>query len=171
MVAGYTVHTAFNPERVLRQTAAGQRRALVRAGALARGVAKRMFRRPRRVSLGEMTVEQRLAWDARLRRARRQGQPRPQRPWAKPKSGEPPASRSGRVKRLIKFAVEDDDVLVGPEKSGTGTVSLLEHGGTGMLPAWGGQRVPMRFHGNPFMAPTLDVVRPKLPELFRDCVR
>jgi hypothetical protein len=167
------IKTFFNPDAVLSAAEKGRLRALSGSGAMVRGFARRSLKRAPRKSLSDMTHEERIAWERKLRHARRTGKPAPRRPLANAKPGKPPYDKNRLVKDKIFFGLTDaaDDVVIGPVRFGQGTVDRLEKGGTATLPGFGGERVRMTFRGNPFMGPALDAALPKIPSLFQGIVR
>lgn len=167
------VKTFFNADAILSAAEKGRLRALSGGGALIRGIARRSFKRPPRMSLSSMTRAERIAWERRLRSARRKGEPTPKRPFAHAPKGKPPYNRTGAVKDKIFFGLNaaGDDVSVGAVLFKSGTVGLLEHGGDATLPGPGQQPVRMHFDGNPFMEPALEAALPKVPALFQGIVR
>ncbi|WP_146510779.1 hypothetical protein [Thalassoglobus neptunius] len=146
--------------------------ALKRAGALIMTIARRSIRKPRRVRIGELTNNQIERHERRIRRAKREGFPRPKLPYKHADPGEPPRSATGFLKKFILYGYDkiEEWVVVGPLKSKTGTVHLLEHGGTAQLPGFRGKIFTMDFKGNPFMRPAEEKARPKLPQLFQNAL-
>lgn len=148
----------------------GRLKALRKGGAITRTIAMRSIRKPKRLSIGEMSPGQRKRFRQLQARARRLGVAGPERPFQSAKPGEPPRDKTGHLKRTIFFGYDKstDSVVVGPIAMFSRTAWALEHGGRVMLKGYGGQRVPMTFRGNPFMEPALRKVAPKLPEQFRN---
>lgn len=160
----------FDKPRVDRALSRARKYALSRSGALVRGFARKLIKPARRLSLGEMSPTQRRRHEQRLRHARKQGLPRPLRPLASARPGQPPRNKTGLLKNFIYFAFEParSSVVVGPVAlRNKRTAWLLEYGGSARLPASNGQRVQMRFRGNPFMRPALEQARPQIAALFR----
>jgi len=79
--------------------------------------------------------------------------------------GKPPHTREGQMKRAIVYAVEKErqDVVVGPDYAVVGPAGMAhEHGGRFR----GG-----RYERRPFMGPTLEKVRDRLPRMWAGSVR
>lgn len=168
------IDTFLDKERVLKAWDQGKIRALTRAGALVRYIARRSLRPPRRVSKAEMTPEALAAFEAAVKDAKKQGRPRPKRPLANSPSPKPPYNKTGLLKDHIYFGrnPKTDEMYVGPVAvGGLRTAWLLEHGGTANLKNSSGEWRRMRFRGNPFMWPALQEASPKIPPMFANVVK
>lgn len=166
--------TFFDQQAIIDKIGAAKAGALSTAGAMVRGFARRLIREPRRISLAEMTEEERAAFQASLRKARREGRPRPKRRFANAAPGKPPFNKSGLLKDNILFGYESrkQTVYSGPIMiGGLRTARLLEHGGRANLKGSDGKWKNMRFRGNPFMQPALEQAIPKIPPLFKDVLK
>ncbi|QDT30934.1 hypothetical protein [Thalassoglobus polymorphus] len=159
---------------------AGKIRSLKRGGGLVRTIARRSIKKSRRVALSEMSPRSQAIFknkQKKYRALKRKGKAGPygppKRPYKKAEPGEPPRSPSGFLKRFLFFGydVPNEEVIIGPIRSKTGTVRHLEHGGRATLPNSRGRRVPMTFKGNPFMKPALKTAAPNLPDQFKNSIR
>lgn len=179
--------TFFDRAAVMRAIPPARRQAFRHGGGLVRQIARRSIRKPRRLSLSEMSPAQQLHHKRLLLQRRkdknrgsrgrgRSGQPltaRPQRPWAPGVPGQPPRDRTGTLKKLIFFGYDTatERMLIGPAAAKSRTAGVLEHKGFATLSNGRGRKVVMYFRGNPFMRPALKVAAPSLPALFRNAVR
>lgn len=166
---GAHTRTFLDRPAVMRHLTRMQRQALARGGGLVRKIARDSIRPARRLSLAELSPDQRALYERRRTRARRKGRPPPKRPFAPGVPGEPPRNRTGLLKRLIFFGFDTaaQKMLVGPAAAGPRTAAALEYGGTASLPG-GRAKGLVRFAGNPFMRPALVRAAPKLTDPFRN---
>ena len=79
--------------------------------------------------------------------------------------GTPPHTRRGLIKRSLLFGVEKARrrVLIGPAHTFVG-LSMTAH-------EFGGKYKRQRYPKRPLMSPTLENVRPKLPELWKNAIK
>jgi len=165
----------FDRAKVVRAVNRARRKALSRVGAFVRTRARRSIRKPRQMTLAEMSPEQREQHEQRVRRARRRGRPRPKRPRAASKPGEPPRSPTGTLKKFLFFAFDQrtESVVVGPValngREGRDVPRTLEAGGTATLPD--GRRITIE--PRPYMGPALqgEVEAGTIPKQFRNSIR
>lgn len=92
--------------------------------------------------------------------------------------GKPPSSHTGLLKKFIYFGYEpdSDSVVIGPVKLNKpgAAPSVLEHGGKTLIHKRRRGRVVRRrvsIKPRPYMGPTLEKERPKLPKLWKNSVR
>lgn len=79
--------------------------------------------------------------------------------------GQPPHTRRGQLRRSIAYAVEKarQRVLVGPDAAFVGP--------SGAAHEFGGRIRRERFPKRPFMGPSLEKMRPRLPKLWANSIR
>ncbi|MCP4248091.1 MAG: hypothetical protein GY778_13675 [bacterium] len=167
----------FDSPKVKRAVGDATRRVLSQAGAFIRTTARRSMRKARQMRLSEMPDDQRRAYKRRARLAKVWGQPRPKKPLAPSKPGEPPRVRKGQIKRLLYFAWDPTrrSVVAGPERFKKGqTPHVLEYGGTSTVrrpSKYGWEKHRVYVKPRPFMGPALAKERPRLPRRWRNSVR
>lgn len=165
----------FDAPAVQRAVDRGTRRVLSRFGAFVWTKAKDLTNRPaRRMTLSEMTPEQRANHKRAVAIAKRKGRPVPKKPARPSQPGEPPRRVTGVLRRFLRFAFDDaaQSVVIGavPVPSRSGAQAPLEHGGKTTVKSRRGSR-RVRIAARPFMAPALERELPKLPGMWRDAVR
>lgn len=153
-------------QRIFAGVDKARHKALTRAGAMVRTVARRSLRKARRKTLAELTSDQRTVFEIQKRIAKREGTETPKRPFAPSLPGEPPRMRLGLLKRFLYFAYDSDSksVVVGPAKLTQfpgEAPSVLEFGGVSE-----GSRIEAR----PFMRPAEQVVRTQYVRLWKDAM-
>lgn len=132
----------FDRQKVISATDRGTRRVLSRFGAFVRQRARTSIRR-------------------------RKGTSAP---------GRPPHSHSGLLRRFIFFGYDPRkrSVVIGPtalSNSGGEAPSLLEYGGTTRIrDQRTGRSRTARYRERPYMGPSLEAERPKLPQMWRNSV-
>lgn len=149
---------------------------LSKAGAFIRTSARSSMRKARRKSDGELTAEEKRIFDLRLRiwKQNKDGSPRPKRPLAPSKPGEPPRIVTGLLKKFLFFAYDagSKSVVVGPARlngtSGTAPATL-EKGGSATI---GGRRKKtVRVAARPYMGPALAKNKAATVGLWKDSVK
>lgn len=137
-------------------------RGLSKWGAYSRRKVRRTLRKARQKTLAEMTSQERQRYRIRQEYAKRQGLPKPKRPLAPSKPGEPPRMRVGLIKKLMFFAYDPGNrsVVVGPAiiDNPTGAPETLEYGGFVETP-----NGRFRIEARPYMNPVFDEMVPQLP--------
>ena len=92
------------------------------------------------------------------------------------KPGQPPFSRSGKLKKFISFGYDPAkrSVVIGPErlfgKRKGDAPSLLEYGGTASVKI-GKKKRNARYSARPYMGPAFNKEQVKLPALWRDSIK
>lgn len=146
---------------------------LSKFGAFVRRAARSSIKKARQMPLSELSDEQRAAYKRRLAIATKQGKPRPKRPLAASKPGQPPRSRLGFLRDFIFFGYDADahSVVIGPARlngrAGPQALEALEEGGASTTPQ--GKRV--QIEARPFMGPALAKEEPKLPAMWANSVK
>jgi len=144
----------FDRATVRRRMDRRKRGLLSRAGSFIRTAAKSSLKRARQKSLGEMTAEERRAYEVRKGMTQRKGRRPPRRPERTSAPGKPPLlhMRPSPLKRLIYFAYDParDSVVIGPLRFGRAGAEALEYGG-----AVAARRRRVRVRARPFMRPAL----------------
>lgn len=173
---GYTVNQAkglfFDSDKVKSLTDAATRRNLGKSGGEVRKIARRSMRKARMKSRGDMTEREIRVFDLRVAQWKltKQG-PRPKRPLAASKPGEPPRVRRGDIKQQLFYVYDPSSksVVVGPAKlsRATGAPATLEFGGS----TRGSFGKTVTVAKRPYMQPALAVARPKMSELWKNSVR
>ena len=158
----------FNPETIAKAVDKANKGALSQFGAFVRRRAKSSLRAAPQLRLSQMKPRQRLAYAIRRDRAKRKGEPKPRRPEAISKPGQPPLLHNHRgprarpasanpLKNLIFFAYDTarKSVVIGPLPFHSMGAEKLEHGTGGM-------------QARPFMGPAMLKELPGLTALWRD---
>lgn len=167
----------FDSRKVERALDPVKRQFLARSGALARLNMKKLlsksagprwlFTKAGRQRLARMTKQQRQRWFARIR---------------KPLPGQPPLRRIGTLQKRVFFALDPatESVVIGPEVFSTAVGDknvprLLEIGGqaTRFLRDRKTRRRRMRrvrYRRHPYLDPSLEQTRPRLPDLWRQSI-
>lgn len=93
-------------------------------------------------------------------------------------ASQPPASRTGKLKRFIYFGYDEakNSVIIGPAKlnntvSDTALISLEEGGATDVFNPKTKQRSRVFVAARPFMKPAFGKEMPKVPGMWRDSIR
>jgi hypothetical protein len=157
-------------ERIFEGVDRARHKSLNRAGALIRTIARRSLKPARRKSVGEMTDREVSRWFRQLDEWRMRGKtgPKPRRPFAPSKPGEPPRSHVGFLKKFLYYAFDpqSQSVVVGPaalpQISTPGVPGILEYGGVSE-----GSRIEAR----PYMRPAEQLARRDYTEVWRDAIR
>lgn len=154
----------FDREAVISAMSDSTRSVLSKVGAFIRQRAKSSIRKARQKSLSEMTPDELLAYRIRVDRAKRDGEPRPKRPLASSRPGEPPRSRLGYLRKYLFFAWDatTKSLVVGPARfNGAKGIAptTLEYGGTVTI---GNRRV--RIQPRPYMRPAFEAEQKQLPQ-------
>jgi hypothetical protein len=161
--------TFFDRDVVLRSMSATTKAVLSKFGAYVRTRAKSSIRKARQKSIGELTADELLAYRIAAAEAKRQGRPRPKRPLAASRPGEPPRSILGHLRKFIYFAWDPStkSMVVGPALFGGASGSAprtLEEGGTAVL--YNGRTITIA--PRPYMRPAYEAEKPALPKLWQD---
>lgn len=162
----------FDREAVLSQVEAARRKNLSKLGAFIRQRAKSSIKPARQMRLSEMTEEQRKAYRRRVALAQHYGWPKPKKPRASSKPGEPPRSHTKRLRKFIYFGYDPaaKSVVVGPVGfRNSRAPEALESGGTATVGKK--QKRTVTIHRRPYMAPAMRAELSKLPPLWADSVR
>lgn len=159
----------FDRPAVVRAMSATTRAVLSKFGAFVRTRAKSSIRKARQKTLGEMTPDEILAYRIAATEAKRAGRPRPKRPLASSRPGEPPRSVLGYLRKFIYFAWDPQakSVVVGPAQfggAGGQAPRVLEEGGRAVL--YNGQTITIR--PRPYMRPAFDAELRGLPKLWAE---
>ena len=137
---------------------------LSKFGAYTRRAARSSMRKARQKTLAELTDDERKRFRIRQVEAKAQGAPRPKRPLASSKPGEPPRTIRGDIKKFLFFAYEPQarSVVIGPARTGTptGAPENLEQGG--FVSTKSGR---VRIEPRPYMKPAFDKHTDQLPAL------
>ena len=93
-------------------------------------------------------------------------------------AGQPPANRTGKLKRFIYFGYDEskNSVIIGPAKlsntvSDTALISLEEGGITDVMDPKTKKTGRKFVAARPFMLPAFDKELPKVPGLWRDSIK
>lgn len=170
----------FDRAKVIRAAGRGTASALSKIGAFLRRRSRSSIKPAKQMPLGALTPEQRADYDRRVRIARATGRPRPKRPRASSRPGEPPRSITGLLRggkdagAGIVFAYDEraNSVVVGPVKlnavTGRDVPRVLEEGGRTEV---GGRAVTIA--ARPYMGPALraELQAGTIPEQFRGAIR
>jgi len=158
-------------KKVMRRIDAQKIKALTKQGAFVRTAARSSIRKARMKKVGEMSTDERETYERRVVAAKRAGRPKPKRPKASSKPGEPPRSQVGTLRRFLFYGYDSrsEAVVVGPAKTTADdqdAPSTLEFGGTAEV---GGRR--QRIAPRPYMGPALTQVEPQFAALWRNSVK
>jgi hypothetical protein len=157
----------FFDRKVAKSLDAATRKVLSKFGAFVRTRAKSSLKQAAQMTLGEMTPDERAAYETRVNLAKRRGEKKPRRPERISKPGDPPKlhKKPSPLKGILFiYDPAEKAVLIGPpatsETRGKAT-EALEHGGRSFNKRAGRrQKVAAR----PFMAPA---AQKELPNLAR----
>jgi hypothetical protein len=190
----------FDREVVTKAVDEGSREALSKLGAFTRTVAQRSIKQARRLKKEEMSPEMQAQYE---------GAKVSDRPYKSSEPGEPPRSRTKKLKRGILYAFDpaSKSVVAGAMKfSPSPAPSVLEYGGSsevdvilapkrkqgrkateaqkaGLAKARAAgklkrgkektktARVAVKIAARPYMAPALEVVKPKIPDKFKNLIK
>ncbi len=171
-VANFQLRTVtrsfFDRDIVVRSMDRQTKFVLSKIGAFVRQRAKSSLRKARQKTLAEMTIDELLVYRIRATEAKRQGRPKPKRPLASSKPGEPPRSVLGYLKKFLFFAYDaaNKSVVIGPAQfagaGGTAPRALEEGGKVVMI---NGHSVTIK--PRPYMRPAFDAERPRIPQLWQ----
>lgn len=149
----------FDRPLVLRTLGLQMQKRFSRFGYFVMRDARQSIRNPRRKRLSDMTEAELDRWRMREAIAKREGRPKPKRPFAPSAPGEPPRNLTGRLKQFIFFGYDPDrrSVVIGPAllngaDPGNPVPEVLEHGGYVRGPD--GRRA--RIEPRPYMQPAFD---------------
>lgn len=166
----------FDRKAVLSAVDRAERKNLSKAGAYIRTSARSSMRKARRKTDGELTAEEKRIFDLRLRiwKQNKDGSPRPKRPMAPSKPGEPPRVVTGLLKKFLFFAYDagSKSVVIGPARlnSASGTApATLERGGSATV--GGKRRKTVRVAPRPYMGPALAKNKAVAVGLWKDSVK
>ena len=137
---------------------------LSRFGAFVRRDARRSMRKARQKTYAELTEDELFSIRAREAVAKKKGQPKPKRPLAASKEGEPPRVREGQIKKFLFFSYDPEErsVVIGPTRlnTPTGATETLEKGG--FVENKNGR---FRIGSRPYMKPAYDKNINQLPAM------
>lgn len=125
----------FDKDLVLKRLDDKTRNVLSKGGAFIRRTARKMVRKSKQKTKAEMSAEENRIYAIRVADARKHGRPKPKRPFAASKPGEPPRSPTGIYKQTIFFYYDEktNSMVCGPIKWKSQKIQLpaiLESGGT-----------------------------------------
>jgi len=167
----FEVQWFFDKQKVIGQTDRQTRQVLSRFGAFVRRTAKKKIRRARQKKVDELSPEEMIRYRRAQRRFKQGKGPKPKRPLASSKPGEPPRSITGllRDKILFWYSPAERSETIGPAtlRAKGDIPGVLEHGGTTRLP--NGETVEIE--PRPYMGPSLEEELPKLPGMWTNSVR
>jgi hypothetical protein len=153
----------FDRDKVIRDLDQRTHIGLSKFGAHVRQAVRSTLRKARMKKLSEMSKDERRLWKIRVEYAKRNGRPKPKRPLASSKPGEPPRMVLGYIRKFLYFAYEKAKrtVVIGPAliNSPTGAPATLEKGGVARVR---GRLV--RIAPRPYMAPMWQEYYPQLPD-------
>jgi hypothetical protein len=157
----------FDRQRVQDSLSKAKRSRMAKQGAVVRTIARRSIRPAKRMSLGDLPENERVAFQVRSRIALADGRPKPKLPFASSKPGEPPRNRIGLLRDNIFFAYDPDSesVVVGPARlnSGSDAPENLEFGGRNDRGAL--------IEPRPYMQPALAKAITAYPSVFKDSLQ
>lgn len=158
-------------KKVKRRVNKAKLKNLTKQGAYVRTAARSSIRKARMKKVGEMTSDERRSYERRVVANKRAGLPKPKRPKASSRPGEPPRSQVGTLRKFLFFSFDprSESVVVGPARTTADDQDAprtLEFGGTAEV---GGSR--RRIAPRPYMGPALTQEQPKFAELWRNSVR
>ena len=156
----------FDRASVLRQVDRARARVFSKFGAFVRTRARSSMRPARQKSLSEMSREEIVVYEERVRYAEKHGRDKPKRPAASSAPGEAPRVQLGFLKQFLYFAYDDESksVVIGPAKlNRDGEAPLtLEEGGSVRL--WNGRTVTIE--ARPYMRPAFLAETENVPALW-----
>lgn len=169
---GVQVKKMFVDRRIIRaRVDRAKLKNLSRQGAFVRTAARSSIRKARMKKVGEMSTDERELYERRVDAAKRAGRPKPKRPRAASRPGEPPRSQVGTLRKFLFFSYDprSESVVVGPARTPADdqdAPQTLEFGGTAERR---GRRVSVA--PRPYMGPALTQEQPKFAALWRNSVR
>lgn len=157
-------------QRIFNGVDKARHKALNRAGALIRTIARRSLKPARQKSIGEMTEQEKARWLSQVENWRARGKtgPKPRRPKQSSKPGEPPRNHAGHLKKFLYYAFDPQSksVVIGPavlpQISTPGVPGILEYGGVSE-----GSRIEPR----PFMRPAEAKARRDYTDVWKNAIR
>jgi len=158
-------------KKVLRRVSKSKIKPLIKQGAYVRRTAKKSIAKPRMKTVGEMTPDERRSYERRVVANKLAGLPRPKRPLASSRPGDPPRSQTGTLKKFLFFSFDSrtESVVVGPARirsDDPNAPSTLEFGGSATIR---GQRRTIA--PRPYMGPALAEEQPNFAALWRNSIR
>jgi len=163
----------FNPKAVFKGLSATEKDVFSKFGAFVRRDARKSMRKARRKKKNELSKDELVAFEVRERLFKQGEIPRPKRPFAPSKPGDPPRVIVGLLKKLIFFNYDPKrkGVVIGPIPAGAKTDAprVLEEGGAikSSLPIFNGKIMKPR----PYMKPAFDKNIKVLDSVWRASVR
>ena len=144
---------------------------LIEQGAYVRKVARSSIKKPGLKKVGDMTPDERRSYERRVVANKRAGLPKPKRPPASSRPGEPPRSQVGTLRKFLFFSFDarSESVVVGPARTAADDQDAphtLEFGGTAKV---GGSR--RLIAPRPYMGPALTISQPHFAAMWRNSVR
>lgn len=177
----------FDRAAVIKAVDKATLKVLSKAGAFVRRDAKSSIKNARQKSAGELNEEEKATHKRRVKAWKKDStKPKPKRPLASSKPGEPPRSVTGLLKKFLFFVYDakKKTVVIGPAKlnSSSGAPSILEKGGTATITrsrfvTRGGKKKLERttrrvaIKKRPYMNPALKKNKKKIAELYRDSIK
>ena len=155
-----SVKTFFTTAEVQRALKPAMRKYLWKAGGKVRSVARKLIKRMGRSRKPPKKYKKDgKTWTSAYRKWR---QELIDRPTSQP--GTPPYTHTGALRDAIYYGydVQSRAMLVGPSRDRISDI--------GELHEFGGFRHGDRYPARPFMRPAMDVVRPQLPEMWRNSI-
>jgi len=157
----------FDSDMVLRKLDAKSRKVLSKGGAFIRRTARSSIKKSKQKSVADLTAKEARIYAIRVADAKKHGRPKPKRPFAASKPGEPPRSPTGKYKQTIFFYYDEqsNSMVCGPVKlarSQEKIPAILESGGTETVNS--GRTVTIR--PRPHMAPAYEKERSKIVAMF-----
>ncbi len=162
----------FDREKIVAAVDKATRDRLSLGGRILQMAARKLIRKAPQKRIADLTEKQRDRYYEAFDKWRDGGKvgPKPRRPTASSRPGEPPRSQTGLLRKFLLFVIDlrNRSVVVGPAliNKPTGAPRILEYGGTATI---NGRTVAIA--PRPFMAPAYEIVRAKLVNLWRDAVR
>lgn len=161
----------FFDRNVVSATERAEMKVLSRFGSYVRRTAKSSLRKARQKKIAELTSEEKQRFRISQEIAKRENLPKPKRPLASSKPGEPPRMRVGLIKKFLFFSYDriKSSVVIGPAiiNRSTGAPETLEYSGSVISR---GKRV--RVAARPFMNPAHeDELRKHMPGMWKDSIR
>jgi len=145
----------FDTKAVTSRLDPAMRKYLGWSGGLTRKVARRSLRPAAQKKIIDMTEEETAAYAKRVEWAKKNGLPKPRRPEVSAAPGNPPKLHDKRspLKYLLYFGLElkNDNAVIGPQAHGARIAEKLEK-------------------THPFMGPALDIVKPQLPNYWKNLI-
>ena len=157
----------FDRAKVMNAAEKGELSVLSKFGAYVRGRAQRSIKDPKRLRESDMTQEQLRSYRIQQSYAKQKGLPKPKRPFAISKPGEPPKNVTGLLKKFIFFAYDINrrSVVSGPallngrrRQHQWLATEALEHGND-------------QIEARPYMTPAFSKELPRVSKLWRDSIK